>query len=41
MGQVTIEPSANTLTVEAVDVYTHHFFLHPWQTMEEHEEVGS
>lgn len=36
---VTLDPSANSCLVEAVDIYTHYLFLHPAQTMEEHEEV--
>ena len=36
---LTLTPSANSVTVEAVDIYTHYLFLAPWQTTEEYQEV--
>lgn len=36
---VTLAASANSVVVEAVDIYTHYLFLHPAQVFEEHEEV--
>ncbi len=35
----TLTASANTVTVEAVDIYTHYLFLSPAHVLEEHEEV--
>lgn len=38
-NSVTLSASANSVTVEAVDIYTHYLFLHPAHVLEEHEEV--
>lgn len=34
-----ITPHENTLTVEAIDIYTQRYFLQPFQVLERHEEV--
>lgn len=34
-----ITPHENTLTVEPIDIYTHRYFLQPFQVLERHEEV--
>lgn len=36
---LTITPHENTLTVEPIDIYTHRYFLQPFQVLERHEEV--
>ena len=36
---VTIAASANSVTVEAVDIYTYDLFLYPGQVTEDHKEV--
>ena len=36
---IEIAAHINSVTVEAVDIFTHYFFLHPAQVGVEHEEV--
>ncbi len=38
-NSIALSPSANAVTVEAADIYTHYLFLSPAHVLEEHEEV--
>lgn len=41
MGTVTIAEHESTVTIEAIDIYTHYYFLQEeTQIIPEHEEVS-
>lgn len=40
IGMIDIEPTANSVVIELVDIYTEYYYEQAAQVLEQHREVG-